>query len=75
MKLPGYLMESSIFGYAPDPLEGKGLIYWNANLRTSEKGEVELFLPGIELPEEYYVFIEGITNSGTPFNQKIKIKN
>jgi len=75
MKVPGFLKESSIFGYAPDPLEGKGLIYWNANLQTSDEGTVELFLPGVELPEEYYIFIKGITFSGIPFNYKIKIRN
>jgi hypothetical protein len=75
MKVPGYLKESSIFGYAPDPLEGKGLIYWNANIQTSDEGTVELFLPGVELPEAYYIYIEGITFSGIPFNHKIKVGN
>lgn len=75
LKVPGYLKESSIFGYAPGSAVGKGLIYWNANLQTNEEGDVKLFLPGIKLPEEYYVFIEGITRSGIPFNQKIKVFN
>jgi TonB-dependent SusC/RagA subfamily outer membrane receptor len=75
LKVPGYLEESSIFGYAPGSAVGKGLIYWNANLQTNEEGDVKLFLPGIKLPEEYYVFIEGITRSGIPFNQRIKVFN
>ncbi len=74
-KIPGYLKESSIYGYAPGSGEGYGLIYWNANLQTDDAGEVELVLPGVDLPDHYFIFIEGITSYGLPFNHKMKINN
>jgi len=69
----GYAQEASLYGYMPESSESYGLLYWNPNLITSEKGEVQLTLPGLKLPDQYIIFIEGISSDGIPFNERLNI--